>query len=224
MKVRFLTATTAVMFLVITFAFCAGVHGKIIELFEDDAKFIDKIPNQDAPTDIKNDSTVKYRGAISLRLESQGVNNGQKYNPNVPGWSYIITQKPGADDEARWIMFVWKKDGGDGIMIQFPSSGAWGVQQNGGRYFDGVNDTGWPGIQLAKDIPEDWEVQIRDLFDDFGKFTLTGIALTQYNNVGYYDSIYLAWTEDELKKMLNEWNPVEPHDKLPTVWGDIKSR
>jgi hypothetical protein len=48
------------MFLVITFAFCAGVYGKVIELFEDDAKFIEKIPNQDAPTDIKNDTTVKY--------------------------------------------------------------------------------------------------------------------------------------------------------------------
>jgi hypothetical protein len=121
-------------------------------------------------------------------------------------------------------MFAWKKVGGDGIMIQFSPNGAWGAQPNGGRYFDGNNDTGWLGIQLSKNIPENWEVQVRDLFTDFKAFTLTGIALTQYTDVGYYDSLYLAWTEKELKDMLTKWNPVEPLDKLPTVWGEIKSK
>lgn len=120
-------------------------------------------------------------------------------------------------------MFAWKKEGGQGIMIQFPNNGSWGGQPNGGRYFAGVNKTGWPGIQVLPEAPAEWDVQIRDLQDDFGDFVLTGIALTQYDNVGYYDFIYLAWTEDELKQLLNEAQPVEPIGKLAVTWADMKA-
>jgi len=213
--------------LVILFTLCLGItaQGMVIELFEDDPDFTAKIPNTDTATTIEAAKDVKYQGKISIRLESDpGVNNGQHYSPNIAGWTYQITKNPGADDEARWILFAWKKDAGEGIMIQFPNNGAWGGQPNGGRYFDGVNKAGWAGIQLAEEAPREWEVQIRDLFDDFGEFTLTGIALTQYDNVGYYDSIYLAWTEKELKDMLNKWEPVEPLEKLAIQWGKVKIR
>ncbi|MDQ1328955.1 MAG: hypothetical protein QG641_2241 [Candidatus Poribacteria bacterium] len=219
------TLSICFLALAIAFVFSAVSYGKIIELFEDNTKFIDKLTNQDTATDIKNDTSEKYRGTISLRLESvAGVNNGQRYNPVIPDWSFKITKTPSADDEGRWFMFAWKKVGGKGIMIQFSPNGAWGAQPNGGRYYDGNNDAAWAGIQLSENMPVDWEVQIRDLYTDFKEFTLTGIALTQYNNVGYYDSIYLAWTEKELKDMLTKWNPVESLDKLPTVWGEIKSK
>ena len=211
--------------LTLAFAICIGAQGNVIELFDEDDTFISKIPNQDTPTVIENDDSDSFNGDLSLRLEApETVNNGQKYNPNVPGWSYSITKDPSSDDEARWIMFAWKKVGGTGIMIQFPSSGSWGVQPQGGRYFDGVNKTGWPGIQLEDEAPEEWEVQIRDLYEDFGAFTMTGIALTQYDNVGFYDSIYLAWTEDELKLLSTEMTPVEPHSKLAMTWGEAKSK
>lgn len=209
--------------LVFAFSMSAAVRGEIIELFEDDKKFIEKLTNQDTATDIKNESKEIYRGEISLRLEApEAVANGQRYNPMIPGWTYKITKNPAADDEARWIMFAWKKAGGQGIMIQFPNNGGWGGQKNGGRYFDGVNKTGWGGIQLVDEAPKDWEVQIQDLYEDFGEFTMTGVALTQYDNVGYYDSIYLAWTQDELKNMLKKWTSVEPGSKLTVQWGKIK--
>jgi hypothetical protein len=51
---------------------------------------------------------------------------------------------------------------------------------------------------------------------------MTGMALTQYDNVGFYDSIYLAWSEDELKRLLTEMTPVEPHGSLSATWGEIK--
>ena len=210
--------------LTLSFALCIGAQGIVIELFEDDEEFIKKIPNQDTATQIENDDTDSFNGEISLRLESDAaVNNGQKYNPNIQGWAYRITKNPSADDEARWIMFAWKKDEGEGIMIQFPNNGGWGVQKNGGRYFDGVNKSGWLGIQLEDEAPREWEVQIRDLVDDFDEFTLTGIALTQYDNVGRYDSIYLAWTEDELQRLLIDMLPVEPISKLAGAWGAVRS-
>jgi len=147
---------------------CAGSSGDIIELFDEDEEFINSVPNQDTATDSVISEDEVYYGEISIRLESTpDVNNGQKYNPNVPGWGYSIVKSPAGADEARWIMFAWKKVGGEGIMIQFPSSGTWGVQKNGGRYFAGVNAAGWEGIQVSDDAPEEWEVHIRDLYDDF---------------------------------------------------------
>jgi len=128
-------------------------------------------------------------------------------------------------------MFAWKKIGGEGIMIQFPDNGTWGVvtqpcveppAPGTRRYIAGKNMTGWSGICLSDEIPEDWEVVIRDLFADFGSFTMTGIALTPFDNVGLYDSIYLAWSEAELKELLTSMTPVQPRDKLTTVWGYIK--
>jgi hypothetical protein len=224
--IKMKTLSLCFLALAMAFVFSATSYGKVIELFEDDTKFMDKLTGQDTPTTIKNDNAEKYRGNISVKLESAaGVNNGQKYFANIAGWSYSIVKTPSADTEVRWILFAWKKVGGAGIMIQFPNNGNWGGEkQNGGRYFDGNNDAGWQGLQLSKDVPEKWEVQVRDLYTDFGEFILTGVALTQYNNIGYYDSMYLAWTEKELKDMLTKWNPVEPLGKLPTVWGEIKSK
>jgi len=216
--------TSASLALTLVFAVCVGAQGKVIELFDEDDAFMGMLSNQDTPTQIEIADSESFNGDISIRLEAPAaVSNGQRYNPNIPGWRYNIVKDPSADDEARWIMFAWKKVGGTGIMIQFPNNGSWGVQPQGGRYFDGVNKTGWPGIQLADDAPGEWEVQIRDLFDDFGAFTMTGIALTQYDNVGFYDSIYLAWSEDELKGLLTSMTPVEPHSKLATTWGEVRS-
>ena len=73
-------------------------------------------------------------------------------------------------------------------------------------------------------MPKAWTPVIRDLWGDFTAFTLTGVALTQFNEVGYYDAIYLAWTKDELEKSVQAILPVEPADKLATQWGALKTR
>jgi hypothetical protein len=213
-------------FLALTLAFviCAGASGEVIEIFEDDQTFMDKLTNQDTATTIENTDDDSFYGDISVKLGAPAtVSNGQRYSPNIPGWTYNVVKDPSAENEVRWIMFAWKKLEGEGIMIQFPSSGSWGVQPQGGRYFAGVNKTGWAGIQVADEAPREWEVVIRDLYDDFGAFTMTGMALTQYDNIGLYDSIYLAWSEDELKRLLTEMTPVEPRSKLAATWGKVKS-
>jgi hypothetical protein len=48
------------------------------------------------------------------------------------------------------------------------------------------------------------------------------MALTQYDNIGYYDSIYLAWTKEELERIVADIMPVEPQDKLASTWGEVK--
>jgi len=211
--------------LILVFVVAMGLvaYGDVVELFDEDEDIIGKMSNQDAPTTIELSEDEFFGGKISVRLESDGaISNGQRYNPNVPGWGYGIVKSPSDKMEMRWILFAWKKDGGEGMMIQFPNNGVWGGQPNGGRYFAGVNKAAWEGIQVSDEAPAEWEYHIRDLFDDFGEFALSGMALTQYDNIGYYDSIYLAWTEEELERLIMDLKPVEPQDKLASTWGAVK--
>jgi hypothetical protein len=220
-------------FLALTFAFaiCAGAAGDVIELFDDDDSFVEHLAQEDTPTTIENDNSDTFNGDISLNVTApSGVTNGQRYNPNIPDWSYKIVENPSGTDEARWIMFAWKKIGGTGIMIQFPDNGGWGAvttpfvdppAPGTRRYIAGDNMTGWTGIQVSENAPAQWGVVIRDLFADFGEFTMTGIALTPFDNTGLYDSIYLARGEDELNNLLT--TSVEPDSKLASTWGEVKS-
>ena len=51
------------------------------------------------------------------------------------------------------------------------------------------------GASLAVDtkLPSEWTVVTRDLFADFGEFTLTGIGLSPLDGqFGYFDHIYLG--------------------------------
>ncbi|MBD3182144.1 hypothetical protein GF312_07625 [Candidatus Poribacteria bacterium] len=209
--------------LTLVLAMGLGLRADVVELFDEGEDILDKMTNQDTATAIEISEDEFFNGEISVRLESDAaVNNGQKYNPNVPGWGYSIVEDPSDEMEMRWILFAWKKDGGEGMMIQFPDGGSWGVQTNGGRYFAGVNKATWPGIQVSDEAPIEWEYHIRDLFEDFGEFNLSGMALTQFDNVGYYDSIYLAWTEEELEQLVMGIMPVEPQDKLTSTWGKVK--
>lgn len=221
--------------LILAFVICAGALGEVIEIFEDDDSFMNNLSNQDAATNIENDDTDVFRGEIALNVsapEGSAANNVQRYNPNIPGWSYKVVENPSKEGEVRWIMFAWKKIGGTGIMIQFPDNGSWGAvtvpfvkppAPGSRRYIAGDNLTGWTGIQTREDAPEEWEVVIRDLFADFGAFTMTGMALTPFNEVGLYDSIYLAQTEDELKSLATKMTSVAPHSKLAATWGEVKS-
>ncbi|MBM3214896.1 hypothetical protein FJZ36_08280 [Candidatus Poribacteria bacterium] len=208
---------------------------KVITLFEDDAAFIDALPNQDTATEIAIEKKIVFKGKVAVKLDAKGnaATNGQKYNANIAGWAYSIVEKPSKDTDARYILFSWRKDGGAGIMIQFPDNGAWGAVNAAfvdppapgtRRYIAGENLTGWTGIQVSKDVPKNWTPVIRDLWGDFTNFTMTGVALTQFNEIGYYDAIYLAWTKAELEAIVQGVLPVEPRTKLATAWAELKTQ
>ena len=174
--------------------------------------------------------TVTSKDAFSGKT-SVFVTPAQSYNNQMANWSFRITDKPSAKNEYRYIRFAWKSDGGTGVMMQFPDSGAWGAvtvpcveppAPGTRRYIAGQNVTGWTGICVAEDIPKDWTVIERDLFEDFGSFTMTGLALTPFSDGGngdYYDAIMLAAKESELPSL----RAVSPNDKLVTLWAKIKN-
>jgi hypothetical protein len=229
--------TYALFALIAAFALSLPFVGatKVITLFEDDAAFIKNLSNQDSPTEIaiENADTFKGSAAIKITVTDPAATNGQKYNANIPDWKFSIVESPAADTEARWILLGWKSIGGKGIMIQFPDAGNWGAvttpfvdppAPGTRRYIAGENLTGWSGIQVSAEAPAKWTGVVRDLFADFGAFTLTGMALTPFQGVGLYDAIYLGATEAEVKAILSTVTAVEPQGKLAVEWADLKTR
>ncbi|GIX08035.1 MAG: hypothetical protein KatS3mg115_2438 [Candidatus Poribacteria bacterium] len=212
----------------------SSAQAAVIELFEDDPAFIDLLPRQDAPTQIAYEEQNVFSGVGAVRVWGDPPNT-QRYNPVIPGWQYKIVENPAGDQEARWILFAWNKlEGAEGIMIQFPDNGNWGLVAGAfvdppapgtRRYISGLNITGWTGIQVNESpVLGEWEYYIRDLWEDFGAFTMTGIALTPFNGVGLYDAIYLAHTKRELEEIVSSILPVQPLGKLEVFWGAIKAK
>ena len=149
----------------------------------------------------------------------------------MTGWSFPIRETPG-NGEYRYIYLAWKSNGGTGVMVQFPDNGGWGAVTapcvdppavGTRRYIAGTNVTGWSGVCVSDTAPEDWTVVQRDLFADFGEFTITGMALTPFTDGGagdYYDAIMLASKESEFPSP----TAVSPKGKIAITWGKLKNQ
>jgi hypothetical protein len=202
-------------------------------LFDEDEKdeagdgdFVGKFVSHDAGSTV----TITDEDAFSGKV-SAFATPAQSYNSQMQGWSFKIVENPKANDEYRYISLAWKSNGGTGIMIQFPDNGAWGAVTvpcidppavGTRRYISGVNVTGWSGVCVDEDIPDEWTVIQRDLFEDFGSFTMTGMALTPFSDGGagdYYDAIMLAAKETELPNVF----AVSSEGKMTTLWAKIKN-
>jgi hypothetical protein len=167
-----------------------GSASSVVELFEDEAGYLIRRLN-DGPGAATREPKDKHSGVCSVRVTPL-----QRYSPKVFGWSFSIVEKP-KPGEYRYIRFAWKKIGGNGIEIQLhdPMNG-WH------RYLAGSSPHTAPVVQIAEKPPDQWEVVTRDLFKDFGSFTIAGIALTPLDgDAGLFDHIYLGRTLEDLNKV-----------------------
>jgi hypothetical protein len=134
----------------------------------------------------------KYSGKASIR-----VTPDQKFAANLPGLAAKIRENP-APGEYRYIRFAWKKNAGE-VAIQLAHDGQFGPKDNKPPSFRYQAGSGgeFGGMALRVDArrPGNFEVVTRDLFADFGEFTLTGIALAAVDGqFALFDHIYLART------------------------------
>lgn len=123
-------------------------------------------------------------------VEAARVTPMQKYRSNVPGWAFKIVEKPEKAGEFRFLRFAWKKLGGTGVMVQFHDPAkSWAF-----RYHAGTNVFGWhPSTQVGAKVPGEWEVVTRDLFKDWGEFTMTGFALSPLDGTAaLFDHVLLG--------------------------------
>jgi hypothetical protein len=182
-----------ILMIVFSVTFALTSYGELLVLFDEDAKaeagagnFVGLFGSHDAGSTVEVTDKEAFSGKVSAFCTP-----AQSYNNLMTNWSFSIVENPTGKNEYRYIRFAWKSDGGTGIMIQFPDNGAWGdvttpcvepPAPGTRRYIAGVNVTGWTGVCLTKDIPKQWTLVERDFFDDFGTFTMTGMALTPFSD------------------------------------------
>lgn len=171
----------------------------LLRIFEDEAYFTGVLYEGDAPISIeKND---RYSGESSLRLGKV-----QRFRTKMPNWGYKITEKPG-ENQFRYLRFAWKKKGGSNILLQLAADGKFGPTRGGEgpafRYEAGPSDNPFSAaaIKIDEKLPEEWVVVTRDLFADFGEFSLDGIAFTPgEGEYGLFDHVYLARSIADFKE------------------------
>lgn len=116
----------------------------------------------------------------------------------ITGLSVPIRENPGPG-EYRYITFAWVKWGGDEIGIRFGASND--KSGNPGRKYDYTYVAGSgkhvSGLRIEDKASGHWTVITRDLWKDFGDFTLTDISLLcpTRRDAGF-DAIALGSTPD----------------------------
>ena len=161
-------------------------------IFEDQAKFVTNLNEGGGIATLE--PADRYSGTHSVK-----VTPDQRFNERLPGLGVKIRQDPGPG-EYRFLRFAWKKKGGEAICLQLNHDGQWGpsASQTGKfRYYAGTVPAEPYGgaFQLNPKLPADWVVITRDLFADFGEFTLTGIALSPMDGeFALFDHLYLGRT------------------------------
>lgn len=160
--------------------------GKV--LFDDEQSFVETLTQGAAKASLCSED--KLAGAVSLQLTA-----GQRHSSRIQGWNFRIVENPAgqsAENGYRYLRFAWKSAGADGVMFELADDGAWPPADKPlRRYYAGKNTSGWAAREVAAEAPADWATVTVDLWQDFGDFTLTGIAPTALGGTALFDRIEL---------------------------------
>jgi hypothetical protein len=171
----------------------AAQRPRVATLLEENAHTL--LPLLTNPTGDPGEGHVEHVLAFSGKSAVRIVPM-QRFEPQIPGWNYRIVEKPGRD-EYRFVRWAWRADGCAGTMVQFHMETGWSI-----RYCAGQNDPGWGTKFVADKPPAGWVVVTRDLFADFGKCTITGIAMTAFRGrAAYFDHIYFGRSIEDLDRV-----------------------
>jgi hypothetical protein len=175
-----------------------GPPPALYKLFEDEPHFLAILTEGGGQASL--DTTDRYSGTASLK-----VTPDQKFRSKLPGLGVKIAENPG-ETEYRYLRFAWKKRGGANILLQLAANGAFGPAVGGAgpsyRYEAGPSPNAFKAAALKLDdkLPDGWVVVTRDLFADFGAFSLDGLAFTAGDGeAALFDQVYLARTAEDLK-------------------------
>lgn len=166
----------------------------VVELLDESiAKTIEDIVGQ---TGTPNNGDLKVeRDNVHAGLESLKQTGRERHAGGLKGWAFKIVEKPAGPNEFRHIRFAWKKDGGGSVLLGFANDNNW----SGKRYVGGPYALGGQGHTVAAKAPVEWTVVTRDLFKDFGAFTITGILFSSASaGTAYFDHILLGRSVEDL--------------------------
>jgi hypothetical protein len=162
---------------------------KPFTIFEDQKTFVANL-NEGGGTG-QLETADRYSGVNSVKITPD-----QRFNERLPGLRVKIAENPGPG-EYRFLRYAWKKKGGSVVCLQLNHDGQWGpspAMPGKFRYYSGnVPEPYGAALQVDAQLPGEWVVVTRDLFADFGAFTLTGLALSPMDgDFALFDHIYLG--------------------------------
>ena len=161
------------------------------EIYEDDEQFVALLTEGEGRA--SPDQRETYSGKYALRISGE-----QRYNASLPNLGVKIRENPGPG-EFRYVRFAWKKAGGNAICLQLNHDGQFGPGGSGRagatfRYHAGPGGQCYGGALVLDDkLPAKFELVTRDLFADFGEFTLGGLSFAAVDGQSaLFDHLYLA--------------------------------
>ena len=153
-------------------------------LFEDEPEILKWLNEGGGTASI--DTGEKASGRASLKITPL-----QRYSARFPNWSFKIRKNPGPG-EFRYLRLAWKTSDADGVMLEISDNGNWPEPNDPKRrYYSGKNTSKWKATQISSETPGEWTVVTRDMWKEFGDFTLTGIAPTALGGPAWFDKIEL---------------------------------
>jgi hypothetical protein len=191
----------------------------VAELLEDNIAFIIDNLNDPGVNDGSKaypNEEVHFSGKAALV-----VTPFQRYQAAMPNWRYQITEHPNLG-QFRYLRFAWKRTVGPGIMLQLHA-----LPKTWHRYYAGAvseKTKSWGAmIRIADDPPRQWQVITRDLFQDFGPITVTGISFSPMEGYGqgFFDHVYLGRTIEDLDRMTTQHKMVT--EGLEVTNTDVKA-
>lgn len=164
-------------------------------LFDDEPSFVEALTDGNGTATLI--STDKSSGEVALQMIPL-----QRSSSRIRDWNFRIVEtpkptQPGEPEQFRYLRFAWKTTGGHGVMFELADAGNWPAANKPlRRYYSGTNSTNWSATQVSPDPPQDWTTVTVDMWNDFGEFTLTGIAPTAMGGPALFDRIELLRTLD----------------------------
>lgn len=161
-----------------------------LAVFEDQPEFVAGLTQGDGSAAVFPDD--KFSGAASVK-----VTPGQRFSPMLPGLAARIRENPGPG-EYRYLQFAWKKQGGQRVGLQLGHDGRFGPDDGKPALFrydagPAPNASFGGAVRVDGNLPGGFVVVTRDLFADFGEFTLTGLSLAALDgDFALFDHIYLG--------------------------------
>ena len=167
-----------------------SASSEVLVLFEDQADFPSVL--LEGKGRVRLDTSDPFSGKAALAITPP-----QRFSDRIPGWEFPIRENPGPG-EYRYLRFAWKQRSGHGVMLELADDGRWpSAESPRQRYFAGKNTTSWAAVCVDEEWPSEWTVVERDLWTDFGEFTVTGFAPTAMGGEVLFDRIELLQTSDK---------------------------
>jgi hypothetical protein len=174
-------------------------------IFDDEPAFLALLSEGDGTA--KLDAKDRFSGKAALSVTPD------KQRTRLPGLGMKIVENP-KPGEYRYLRFAWKAHGGHNMMLRlFPNKsemGADGKRTLAYESGDASNRLRLVAERIDEKVPTEWTVVTRDLFADFGAFTLEGLQFSPCRAVGYpdekgeyglYDQIYLGRTLSDFESL-----------------------